>query len=85
VNPPINGSKLDQPVCNIDDAEAAKLVIDRDFYKNRVEKMSGENQSLRNRVLSLEQTIKKMESSLEETEKRLKHAEVDLLASRSKR
>lgn len=57
------------------------LAVDCEFYKNKSDKLSLENQHLRERMNTLEELIRKMQVAMEEQEHKLLHAQVDLRAS----
>jgi Ca2+-binding EF-hand superfamily protein len=60
------------------DPEVDHMAVDVDFYQRKSEKLNKENEQLRNRMQSIEELYRKMESKLEEQDMRLRHAEVDL-------
>eukprot|EP00933_Yihiella_yeosuensis_P023864 TRINITY_DN18541_c0_g1_i1.p1 TRINITY_DN18541_c0_g1~~TRINITY_DN18541_c0_g1_i1.p1 ORF type:complete len:681 (-),score=174.89 TRINITY_DN18541_c0_g1_i1:94-2136(-) len=61
----------------------AHLAVDLDFYKDKSEKLTNENDAMRQRMNNLEDLVRKMQTQMEEQAQRLRHAEVDLQASRS--
>jgi len=60
----------------------AHLAVDCEFYRTKADKLTAENDNLRQRLVSLEHLVRKMESKLEQQDQRLRHAEVDLRASK---
>jgi len=59
----------------------AHLALDIDFYKKKSERLTDENDALRDKVSMMERTIRRLESKLEEQEMKYKHACVDLNAA----
>jgi len=63
--------------------EVGHLSVDCDFYQRKAERLSEENDTLRRSMRNQEESIRRLERLVEEQENRLRHAEVDLKASRS--
>jgi len=54
------------------------MAIDLEFYQGKSEKLSRENDALRNQIFSMEEAMRRMEGRMDEQEQRLRHAEIDL-------
>merc|ERR1712194_85646 len=52
------------------------MALDLEFLQNKLDRTSGENDALRGQVYRLEDTIRRMESRMDEQDYRLRHAEV---------
>mmetsp|Transcript_29901 Transcript_29901/g.68937 ORF Transcript_29901/g.68937 Transcript_29901/m.68937 type:complete len:1138 (-) Transcript_29901:118-3531(-) len=63
--------------------EVDHLNVDKDFYQRKVERLNEENESLRLSMRNQEESIRRLERLVEEQDFRLRHAEVELKASRS--
>lgn len=61
---------------------AGHLAVDAEFYESKARKLSQENGELRERLFGLESAMRRLESRLEDQDNRLRHADVDLRASR---
>jgi Ca2+-binding EF-hand superfamily protein len=59
-------------------ADLRHLTVDIQFYKARSAKVCNENESLRLRAFELEQEVRRLQSCIEDQDKLLKHAEIDL-------
>merc|ERR1711963_666858 len=51
---------------------------DIEYYRSKSESLSLENDALRDRLASLEDVVRRMESKLEDQGQRLQHAEINL-------
>jgi Ca2+-binding EF-hand superfamily protein len=63
------------------DADTKHMVVDLEFYKSKSDKLSSENETLRNKLFRMDDVIRRLESRLEDQEMRLRHAELDLGAA----
>merc|ERR1712178_396611 len=54
------------------------VAVDLEFFQNKSERLTQDNDDLRSQVFRLEDTIRRMESRLDDQERLLRHAEVDL-------
>mmetsp|Transcript_5033 Transcript_5033/g.12967 ORF Transcript_5033/g.12967 Transcript_5033/m.12967 type:complete len:1111 (+) Transcript_5033:61-3393(+) len=59
----------------------AHLAVDCEYYRDKSDKLTSENETLRGRLHSLEDLVRAMEKKLDDQGQRLRHAEVDLRAS----
>jgi Ca2+-binding EF-hand superfamily protein len=63
----------------------AHLAVDCEFYREKAEKAAAENETLRGRLSGMEQLVRTLQDKLEEQERRLRHAQVDLRNTGSQR
>lgn len=63
----------------------AHLAVDCEFYREKAEKVAAENETLRGRLSSMEQLVRSLQDKLEDQERRLRHAQVDLRNTGSQR
>jgi len=63
-------------------AQIKHLTLEIEFYQKKSDKLTSENQALRTKVFEMEQTMRKMDSSMEEQNKLLRHAEIELQAGK---
>jgi Ca2+-binding EF-hand superfamily protein len=57
------------------------VTVELEFYQNKSAKLKSENDVLRNRLFEIEEKFRRMENSMEEQRKLLKHAEIELSGS----
>merc|ERR1719183_1798702 len=58
------------------------LSVDLEYYRGKSEKLASENDDQRRRLLSMEEKMRAMEERMESQERSLRHAAVDMNASR---
>merc|ERR1719223_1124400 len=58
------------------------LKVDVEFYEAKSQKLGQENEDLRSQLFELQNTIRLLQSKVEEQGHRLKHADVDLRTAR---
>jgi len=59
----------------------AHLQVDCEYYQKKSDKLTAENDELRQRLHRLEELVRKMEDKVDAQDQKLRHAEVDLRAS----
>lgn len=57
---------------------SSHAAVDVEFFQHKSERLTQDNDDLRSQVFRLEDTIRRMESRLDDQERLLRHAEVDL-------
>jgi len=58
--------------------EATHLQVDLDYYQSKAQRLREENDLLLEKQFALESTVRRLQQELEEQERRLRHASVDL-------
>jgi len=69
-------------VANLNDSSVSHLNVDLDYYQQKADKLSRENQDQRQTLLGMEEKMRVMEERMELQERKLRHAAVDLNGSR---
>lgn len=59
-------------------SDVKHMAVDLDFYKKKSDKLTKENDALRDKQFRMEDTIRRLENRVEDQEQRLRHAELDL-------
>jgi len=62
-------------------AQNTHLAVDRDFYREKVGRLTTENDDLRQKLAALDSSMRSMQAKVEEQEVRLRHAEVEMSTS----
>eukprot|EP00931_Biecheleriopsis_adriatica_P089730 TRINITY_DN63817_c0_g1_i1.p1 TRINITY_DN63817_c0_g1~~TRINITY_DN63817_c0_g1_i1.p1 ORF type:complete len:1120 (+),score=314.25 TRINITY_DN63817_c0_g1_i1:110-3469(+) len=62
-------------------ASPEHLAVDCEFYKNKSEKLTAENDKMRQRMNGLEDIVRNLQRQMEEQEQKLRHAQLDLRAA----
>jgi Ca2+-binding EF-hand superfamily protein len=60
------------------------MQVDLEFYQSKSEKLVAENTKLRNDLYSIQESMRRMESRMEQQEQKLRHAELDLKKARQR-
>jgi Ca2+-binding EF-hand superfamily protein len=66
------------------DPQGAHMAVDYEFYRDKADKLNAENDTMREHMSSLEAMVRKMQRQIEEQDIKLRHAEVDLRATRGR-
>jgi len=59
-------------------SEMKHMSVDLAYFQNKADKLTGENEDLRSQMFRMEDTIRRLETRMEEQDQRLRHAELDL-------